>query len=56
MTTDDETTQATAKILGHYRKEKKSLIPILQEVQTKLGYLPREALQQVAQLLGMGAV
>ncbi len=56
MTTDDETTQATAEILGHYRKEKKSLIPILQEVQTKLGYLPREALQEIAQLLGMGAV
>jgi NADH-quinone oxidoreductase subunit E len=56
MTTDDETTQATAEILDHHKKQKKDLIPILQEVQTKLGYLPREALQQIAQLLGMGAV
>lgn len=56
MTTDDETTQATTEILGHYKKEKKNLIPILQEVQTRLGYLPRKALQEIAELLGMGAV
>lgn len=56
MTTDDEITQATAEVLGHHKREKKDLIPILQEVQTRLGYLPKEALQEIAGLLGMGAV
>jgi NADH-quinone oxidoreductase subunit E len=56
MTRDDETTRATGEILDHYKKEKKNLIPILQEVQMRLGYLPREALQEIAELLGMGAV
>ena len=56
MMTDVETTQVTTEILGHYKKEKKNLIPILQEVQTRLGYLPRKALQETADLLGMAAV
>ena len=56
MITDEETTQATTEILGHYKKEKKNLIPILQEVQTRLGYLPRKALQEIADLLEMAAV
>ena len=56
MMTDIETTQVTTEILGHYKKEKKNLIPILQEVQTRLGYLPRKALQETADLLGMAAV
>ena len=56
MITDEETTQAIAEILGHYRKDKKSLIPILQEVQTRLGYLPKKALQEIADSLEMAAV
>ena len=56
MTTDDETTQATAEILDHHKRQKKDLVPILQEVQTRLGYLPREALQEIAESLGMAAV
>lgn len=56
MTTDQATTQAITGILGHYKKEKKHLIPILQEVQTRLGYLPKEALQEIANSLEMEAV
>jgi NADH-quinone oxidoreductase subunit E len=56
MTTDEETTQAITEILSHHKKDKKSLIPILQELQTRLGYLPRKALQEIADLLEMAAV
>ena len=56
MMTDVETTQAVAEILGHYRKAKNNLISILQEVQARLGYLPREALQRIADSLEMAAV
>jgi len=56
MITDEETAQAIAEILGHYKKEKRSLIPLLQEVQTRLGYLPRKALQEIADFLEMAAV
>jgi len=34
--------------LTQYKNEKGSLIPILQSVQQKLGYLPREAIAEVA--------
>ena len=56
MMTDVETTQVTTEILGRYKKEKKNLIPILQEVQTRLGYLPRKALQEIADSLETVAV
>jgi len=56
MITEEQTSQVIAEILGHYRKEGKNLIPLLQEVQTRLGYLPREALQEIADFLEMSAV
>jgi NADH-quinone oxidoreductase subunit E len=56
MITDGETAQAITEILGHYKKEKRSLIPLLQEVQTRLGYLPRKVLQEIADSLEMAAV
>ena len=56
MITEEQTSQAIAEILGHYRKEGKNLIPLLQEVQTRLGYLPKEALQEIAGFLEMPAV
>ena len=40
-----------AGILGRYKKEGSNLIPLLQEVQEKLGYLPKEAMQEVASFL-----
>jgi NADH-quinone oxidoreductase subunit E len=42
------------KIFGNYTpKEKSSLIPLLQDVQSIYGYLPEAALQDVADFLGM---
>jgi len=38
-------------ILTKYEGERGDLIPLLQEVQTRLGYLPAEAMQEVAKFL-----
>jgi NADH-quinone oxidoreductase subunit E len=56
MMAEEQNSQAVAEILGCYKKEKKNLIPLLQEVQTKLGYLPKKALQEIADFLEMPAV
>jgi NADH-quinone oxidoreductase subunit E len=56
MITEEQTSQAIDEILVHYKKEKKNLIPLLQEVQTKLGYLPRKAMQKIAGFLEMPEV
>lgn len=43
-------------ILEHYhRAERDSLIPILQEVQEQLGYIPRDAVTRIAQHLNLPA-
>jgi NADH-quinone oxidoreductase subunit E len=39
------------EILEKYKGEKGDLIPVLQEVQTRFGYLPEEAMQRVAKFL-----
>ena len=44
--------QATREVLQTQRRERGSLIPILQQVQNSLGYLPREALVEIAAFLG----
>lgn len=41
------------KILESYKCEKDDLIPILQEVQQKLGHLPEEGLEQIAKFIDM---
>jgi NADH-quinone oxidoreductase subunit E len=46
-------TQQTEGILKLYKGERGKLIPILQEIQAKLGYLPQEAMLKVAEFLGM---
>ena len=51
MITEEQTGQAVAEILGSHKKEKKNLIPLLQEVQTRLGYLPKKAMQEIASFL-----
>ncbi len=56
MIAKEQISQEVAEILSHHRKEKGKLIPLLQEVQTKLGYLPKEAMQESASFLGMQAV
>jgi NADH-quinone oxidoreductase subunit E len=56
MITEEQASQAIAEILGRHKKEKKNLIPLLQEVQTRLGYLPRKALQRIADFLKISDV
>jgi NADH-quinone oxidoreductase subunit E len=43
--------QRTRRILQRFGKKRGNLIPILQQVQGKLGYLPREAMLEVVQFL-----
>ncbi|MCJ7605403.1 MAG: NAD(P)H-dependent oxidoreductase subunit E [Dehalococcoidales bacterium] len=43
--------QETRRILKRFGKRRASLIPILQNVQGKIGYLPREALTEIAGFL-----
>ncbi len=56
MITEAQASRAVAKILSLHKKEKKNLIPLLQEVQTKLGYLPKKAMQEIADFLEMPEV
>jgi NADH-quinone oxidoreductase subunit E len=56
MVTEEQASRTINEILSHYEKEKKSLIPLLQEVQARLGYLPRKALQEIADFLEMSDV
>jgi NADH-quinone oxidoreductase subunit E len=48
--------QQTRKILGEFKRERASLIPLLQKVQGKLGYLPREAMLEIADYLEIAAI
>lgn len=44
-----------AEIVGHYPAARGSLIPILQEIQDRLGYLSPAALDEVQRLTGISA-
>ncbi len=56
MVTEEQVDQVIAGILGSYRKDRKNLVPLLQAVQTKLGYLPKEAMKGIASFLEMPEV
>jgi len=56
MITKEQASEVVAEILSSYTKEKGNLIPLLQEVQAKLGYLPKEAMQEIACFLEIPAV
>jgi NADH-quinone oxidoreductase subunit E len=56
MITEEQISRTIAEILGRYKKEKKNLIPLLQEVQTRLGYLPRQGLKEIADFVEMSDV
>ena len=45
--------QKTKRVLKGFSRKRGNLIPILQKVQGKLGYLPREAMLEIAQFLGI---
>jgi NADH-quinone oxidoreductase subunit E len=40
------------KVLASYTREKANLIPVLQQVQQVLGYLPEEALKRISRYVG----
>lgn len=48
---EEEIKQQAADILKSWRGERRGLIPVLQEIQAKFGYLPPEAMLQVAKFL-----
>jgi NADH-quinone oxidoreductase subunit E len=48
--------QATKRILEGFDRKRPNLIPILQTVQGKLGYLPREAMAEIAAYLDIPAI
>ena len=50
---DIELGRETRLILRNFGRKRDNLIPILQGVQGKLGYLPREAMQEVAGFLNI---
>jgi len=45
--------EATTRILKKYGRKRRNLIAILQEIQDKLGYLPRQTMQKTAQFLSI---
>jgi NADH-quinone oxidoreductase subunit E len=45
-----------ALTLGKHKKNRKELISLLQDVQEQLGYLPKEAMPEIAHFLGIKAV
>jgi len=48
-----EVKQKTRQILKGFGKKRGNLIPTLQEVQTRLGYIPRQAMLEIAEFLGI---
>jgi NADH-quinone oxidoreductase subunit E len=50
---DTQIRQETRRILSKSGRKQDNLIPILQGVQGKLGYLPRQAMLEIAQFLGI---
>jgi NADH-quinone oxidoreductase subunit E len=45
--------QETRKALKRFGRKRGNLIPVLQKVQARLGYLPREAMAEIADYLGI---
>jgi len=41
------------EVLSSFRREREELIPILQKLQEKLGYLPEETISEIADFLGI---
>ena len=57
MTTENDTLrQETRKVLKRFGKKRANLIPILQKVQDRLGYIPDEAMEETAAFLGIPSV
>ena len=52
----DEAKRVTGQILRRFGRKRGNLIPILQKVQGRLGYLPRPAMTEIARFLGIPEV
>ena len=48
--------QETRRVVKRFSRKKGNLIPILQKVQQKLGYLPREVMEEIASFLGIAEI
>lgn len=46
----------TGHVLNRFSKHRENLIPVLQSIQTELGYVPRHAMAEVAEHLGIPAI
>ncbi len=51
--TENQVPDELAKIVAEYGEEKGALIPVLQKVQEKFGYLPEEAISEIAKFTRM---
>jgi len=51
-----EIRQQTRQILNRFGRKQGNLIPILQKVQEKLGYLPRESMTEIAEYLNISDI
>jgi len=49
----DQIKQETRQVLSSFGRKRWHLIPILQKVQERLGYLPREAMTEIAEYLNI---
>ena len=49
----DKVRQETRQTLKRFGRKRRNLIPALQKVQGRLGYLPREAMLEIAEFLGI---
>ncbi len=56
MTREEEIKAQTRRTLNRFGRKKQNLIPVLQSIQQRLGYLPQEAMLEVASLLDIPAV
>ena len=48
-----EILQGTGRVLKKFGKKRENLVPILQQVQSQLGYIPRDAMLEIADYLGI---
>ena len=53
---EDKVRQETNRIIKGFGRKKGNLIPMLQKVQDGLGYLPREAMLEIAEFLDIPAI
>jgi NADH-quinone oxidoreductase subunit E len=49
----EQNRQETRQVLKGFSRKRRNLIPLMQKVQGKLGYLPREAMTEIAEYLNI---